>query len=76
MLEGRLLLMLGTERLVLSPGEAAEFSCLDPHWMAAAAQPDGEVSPAEILIIMGPQGERVHLRAALELDGRVDNGPT
>ena len=62
-LEGRLLLILGSERLVLRPGEAAEFSCLEPHWMGAAPGPDGEVSPTEILIIMGPQGERVHLRA-------------
>ena len=61
-LEGRLLLILGTERLVLSPGEAAEFSCWEPHWMGAAEGAGGKVSPVEILIIMGPQGERVHLR--------------
>ena len=60
---GRLLLNRDTERRVLSPGEAAEFSCWVPHWMGAAPGPDGTVSPAEILIIMGPQGERVHLRA-------------
>src|SRR5687768_12078556 len=53
-LEGRLLLILGSERLVLSPGEAAEFSCWEPHWMGAAEGPNGKVSPVEILIIMGP----------------------
>ena len=61
-LEGRLRLILGTDELVLGPGEAAEFSCLVPHWMGAAPGPNGEVAPAEVLIIMGPHGERVHLR--------------
>jgi transcriptional regulator with XRE-family HTH domain len=61
-LEGRLRLLLGTEELVLNPGEAAEFSCLVPHWMGAAPGPDGTTAPVEVLIIMGPQGQRVHLR--------------
>ena len=62
-LEGHLRLILGTDELVLSPGEAAEFSCLVPHWMGAALGPDGTTAPVEVLIIMGPHGERVHLRA-------------
>ena len=62
-LEGHLRLILGTDELVLSPGEAAEFSCLVPHWMGAAPGPDGTTAPVEVLIIMGPHGERVHLRA-------------
>jgi transcriptional regulator with XRE-family HTH domain len=62
-LEGHLRLLLGTDELVLSPGEAAEFSCLVPHWMGAAPGPDGTTAPVEVLIIMGPHGERVHLRA-------------
>ena len=61
-LEGRLRLLLGTEELVLSPGEAAEFSCLVPHWLGAAPGPDGTPAPVDVLIIMGPQGQRVHLR--------------
>ncbi len=62
-LDGRLRLILGGDELVLSPGEAAEFSCLVPHWMGAAPGPGGEMEPAEVLVIMGPHGERVHLRA-------------
>jgi transcriptional regulator with XRE-family HTH domain len=61
-LEGRLRLLLGTDELVLSPGEAAEFNCLVPHWVGAAPGPDGVTTPVEVLIIMGPQGQRVHLR--------------
>lgn len=55
-LSGRVRLLLGDDELVLEPGEAAEFSTLIPHWLGAVG---GE---AEVLILMGPQGERVHLR--------------
>ena len=61
-LEGRVRLILGADDLILGPGEAAEFSCLVPHWLGAAPAPDGAITPAEVLIIMGPHGERVHLR--------------
>lgn len=56
-LSGRLRLVLGDDELVLEPGEAAELSTWTPHWMGAA---DG---PVELLVILGPHGERVHLRA-------------
>ncbi len=55
-LSGRVRLLLGDDELVLEPGEAAEFSTWTPHWLGAI---DG---PAEVLALMGPQGERVHLR--------------
>ncbi|MFD1049655.1 DUF1775 domain-containing protein, partial [Kibdelosporangium lantanae] len=56
-LNGRLRLVLGTEDLVMKPGEAAEFDTHLPHWMSTA---DGQ--PVELLILFGPQGERAHLR--------------
>ena len=57
-LSGRVRLILGDDELLLEAGEAAEFSTWTPHWLGAV---DG---PAEVLILMGPQGERVHLRTA------------
>jgi quercetin dioxygenase-like cupin family protein len=55
-LSGRLRLVLGDEDFVLTPGEAAEFSCRTPHWLGAVG------GPAEALVIFGPQGERIHVR--------------
>ena len=55
-LSGRVRLLLGDDELVLETGQAAEFSTWVPHWLGAA---EGE---AEVLALMGPQGERVHLR--------------
>jgi transcriptional regulator with XRE-family HTH domain len=57
-LSGRLRLVLGDEDLVLSPGEAAEFSTWTPHWMS------GVGGPAEVLMLMGHHGERAHLRVS------------
>ncbi|ROS44974.1 helix-turn-helix domain-containing protein [Amycolatopsis thermoflava] len=57
-LNGRLRLVLGEQDLVLSAGEVAEFDTHLPHWFGNA---DGH--PAEFLSILGPQGERVHIRA-------------
>jgi quercetin dioxygenase-like cupin family protein len=54
---GRVRLVLGDDDVVLSPGEAAEFSTWTPHWMSAVG------GPAEVLTLMGPHGERAHLRA-------------
>jgi transcriptional regulator with XRE-family HTH domain len=55
-LSGRLRLVLGDEDILLSPGEAAEFSTWIPHWMS------GVGGPAEVLMLMGHHGERAHLR--------------
>jgi transcriptional regulator with XRE-family HTH domain len=58
-LGGRIRLRLAELDLVLAAGEAAEFDTRTPHWFGGA---DGR--PAELLVLFGPQGERVHVRAA------------
>ncbi|PSL51977.1 XRE family transcriptional regulator [Saccharothrix carnea] len=58
-LNGRLRLLLGDQDLVLAEGEVAEFDTRVPHWFDSA-DPD---APVEVLILIGPQGERAHLRA-------------
>jgi len=57
-ISGRLRLLLGDQSLVLKPGEAAEFDTRVPHWLGAAG-----TEPAELLVLFGPQGERMHVRA-------------
>jgi transcriptional regulator with XRE-family HTH domain len=54
-LSGRLRLLLGDAEHVIEPGEAAEFTTWTPHWFGAI---DG---PVEMILIVGPQGERLHL---------------
>ena len=56
-LSGRLRLVLGEQDLTIGPGEAVEFSTWTPHWFGAR---DGTV---EAILIVGPHGERMHLRA-------------
>lgn len=56
-LSGRVRLALGDEEFVLEPGEAAEFDTRTPHGTASAS-----LEPAEILNLLTPQGERVHVR--------------
>lgn len=58
-LNGRLRLLLAELDLQLRPGEAAEFDTHTPHWFGPATQ-----RPVELLILFGPQGERMHVRAA------------
>jgi transcriptional regulator with XRE-family HTH domain len=58
-LSGRVRLALGDEEFVLEPGEAAEFDTRTPHGTASAS-----LEPAEILNLLTPQGERVHVRGA------------
>ncbi|HUF96936.1 MAG TPA: XRE family transcriptional regulator [Ilumatobacter sp.] len=55
-LAGQLRLMLGDDDFVIEPGDAVEFSTWTPHWFGAID------SPVEILAILGPHGERVHVR--------------
>jgi transcriptional regulator with XRE-family HTH domain len=57
-LSGQLRLVLAEHDLVLNAGEAAEFDTRVPHWFASAGP--GRV---ELLVLFGPQGERVHVRA-------------
>jgi transcriptional regulator with XRE-family HTH domain len=56
-LRGTLRLLLGGEEFTVESGEAVEFSTWTPHWFGAV---DG---PVELIMIVGPQGERLHLHA-------------
>ncbi len=58
-LEGRLTLLLGEQEVVLGPGEVAEFDTHVPH---ALVNPTDR--PVELLGLFGPQGERMHVKAA------------
>jgi transcriptional regulator with XRE-family HTH domain len=57
-LNGNLRMVLGTQDLVLSAGEAAEFDTRTPHWFGRADR-----RPVEFLSLFGTQGERMHVRA-------------
>ncbi|GAA5069008.1 transcriptional regulator with XRE-family HTH domain [Thermocatellispora tengchongensis] len=57
-LSGKLRLALGEHDLVLVPGEAAEFDTRVPHGFGNAGD-----QPVEFLVLFGPQGERIHVRA-------------
>lgn len=55
-MNGRVRLVLGGRDLELGPGEAAEFDTRVPHWLGSADE-----RPAELLTLIGIQGERAHL---------------
>lgn len=58
-LNGQLRLLLGDELdIIMRPGEVAEFDTRTPHWFGSADQ-----HPVELLVLFGPQGERLHVRA-------------
>jgi transcriptional regulator with XRE-family HTH domain len=57
-ISGKLRLVIGEHDVLLGPGEVAEFDTRVPHWFGS----DGE-RPAEVLSILGMQGERMHVRA-------------
>ncbi|MEU4678515.1 XRE family transcriptional regulator [Micromonospora sp. NPDC023737] len=59
-LNGTLRLVLGEYDLILRAGEAAEFDTRTPHWFGSTS-----AGPVEYLSLIGRQGERVHVRAAL-----------
>jgi Cupin domain len=63
-------LRLGEHDLALRPGEAAEFDTRTPHWFGNAGP-----EPAEVLMLFGPQGERMHLRARPAAGPRPRSGP-
>ena len=54
-LRGPLRLLLGEADFTIEAGETVEFSTWTPHWFGAV---DG---PVELIMIVGPQGERLHL---------------
>ncbi|MFI0417076.1 XRE family transcriptional regulator [Spongiactinospora gelatinilytica] len=55
-LSGVLVLMLGERRILVEPGQGAEFSTMIPHGFGAY---DG---PVEVIGIFDPDGRRTHLR--------------
>ncbi|MEU5903452.1 XRE family transcriptional regulator [Micromonospora sp. NPDC047467] len=57
-LSGRLRLLLGENDLTLTEGEVAEFDTRIPHRILNPGP-----GAAEALILFGPQGERLHVRA-------------
>lgn len=57
-LAGRLRLRLAEHDFVMKSGEVAEFDTRVPHWFGSAV-----TEPAEVLVLFGPQGERMHVRA-------------
>ena len=57
-LSGSLRLRLGELDLVLRHGEVAEFDTHTPHAFGSA-----DARPVELLVLFGPQGERLHVRA-------------
>jgi transcriptional regulator with XRE-family HTH domain len=56
-LAGRLRLVVADRDVVLDAGEAAEFDTRLPHWFGSTGE-----GPVEVLNLLGPQGERIHLR--------------
>jgi transcriptional regulator with XRE-family HTH domain len=67
-LDGRLRLLLDDHDIVLSAGEVAEFDTHTPH---AFSNPGD--TPTEFLVLMGPQGQRAHVRAR---PSRAEGGPS
>ncbi|MET8119824.1 XRE family transcriptional regulator [Micromonospora sp. NPDC005291] len=57
-LSGRLRLLLGENDLTLTSGEVAEFDTRIPHRVLNPGP-----GTAEALVLFGPQGERLHVRA-------------
>ena len=66
-LNGRFVLHLGANELVLSPGEVVEFDTHVPH---ALTNPGPQ--PVELIGLFGPQGERMHVRARPRSGARED----
>lgn len=62
-LSGRLRIVLGEEDFVLTAGEVAEFDTHLPHWFGNA-----DAHSVEFLSILGPQGERFHIKARYRRD--------
>lgn len=58
-IKGHLRLVLGEHDIILPAGEAAEFDTRTPHWFGRAGD-----EGVEFLSLFGPQGQRMHVRAA------------
>jgi transcriptional regulator with XRE-family HTH domain len=57
-LSGTIRLLLGNRDIVLTAGEVVEFDTRTPHAMSNPGP-----HPAEMLMLYGPQGERMHVRS-------------
>ena len=57
-LRGKVQLTLGERRIVVASGEAAEFSTMTPHAVAAVG------GPAEVIMVFDRDGHRAHLHHA------------
>jgi transcriptional regulator with XRE-family HTH domain len=57
-LDGPVLLTLGERQIVVQTGEAAEFSTMTPHAVAALGR------PAELIMVFDREGEHAHLHRA------------
>ncbi len=57
-LDGTVELTLGERRIIVNAGEAAEFSTMTPHAVAAVDR------PAEVLMLLDHDGQRTHLRTS------------
>lgn len=55
-IKGPLRLLLDEEEFTIEAGEAVEFSTWTPHWFGAIDD------PVELILLVGPEGERIHLR--------------
>jgi transcriptional regulator with XRE-family HTH domain len=66
-LSGQLRLRLAEHDFVMKAGEVAEFDTRVPHWFGSAAP-----EPAEVLVLFGPQGERMHVRARPKSTGLAE----
>jgi transcriptional regulator with XRE-family HTH domain len=58
-LSGHLRVAIAEHDVVLGVGEVAEFDTRVPHWFGSTGE-----KPVEVLSVFGPQGERMHSRAA------------
>jgi transcriptional regulator with XRE-family HTH domain len=58
-LSGQLRVVIASHDVVLGVGEVAEFDTRVPHWFGSTGE-----QPVEVLSVFGPQGERMHRRAA------------
>ena len=54
----------------MTAGEAAEFDTRTPHWFGSAGP-----EPAELLVLFGPQGGRMHVRARPQAPACMTSGP-
>ena len=65
-IEGRVRLLLGDRELIVETGEAAEFTTMTPHAIAAINK------PAELIMIFDRDGQRAHIHNRPDRPDRPD----